>query len=303
MTRNEEIRTLKRSALAASFAMCVCIGFATPSAAAQPPNAAKVSKPSRNTNSVSNEKVAHKCLSDLQMFHNQMQKDGYWIQGPGYVGYGYPMYGYGYGALATLPSNGPGSTPAGNGYQRARSGHDVRTLIAGAGILARRGQQRECEALLSATRDIYKAYTTDLRRGGVAMADVPGWRNQQIASAEPVTGGITSYSADQLVGTDVVNPQSVNLGSVDDVVLNPQTGKIDYLMIGRGGIFGIDEKFVPVPWEDFKATNGAYLLVLNTTKSSMDAAPQTDKYRISPNDDFIQESKKVDAYWKIHLSK
>jgi sporulation protein YlmC with PRC-barrel domain len=240
-----------------------------------------------------------------------MQKDGYWLGGSGY-GYGYPMDGLssGYG-----PPIMGGPAMAGNhpmmdgrpeamsaGYQNARPGYEVRILLASANILAQRGQQQPCENVLATTREVYKIYVANMHSSGIRMADVPGWRREQIAAAVPITNKNASYRSDELVGTDVRNPQDEIIGSVEDLVMNPKTGAVAYLVIARGGIFGIDEKYVPVPWADFKISPKATLLVLDTTKATVEGAPHLTKDKFTTAGQFDQESQKVDAYWKANFS-
>jgi len=287
---------MKRSGLVGFRASCFLLGLglASPLLAAEPQAAGTANPPSP----ASAIEPAEKCLTDLAAFNSQMRKDGYWLGEAGY-GYGYPMdgpgYGYGYPMVGGLE-------PTATGYQDTRPGYDVRTLIAAANILARRGQQQECEDVLATTRDTYKLYVADMHSRGVPMANVPSWQQQQIAAAQPVTANNTSFRSDQLLGTEVRNPQNEALGSVDDIVMSPQTGKIAYLVIARGGVFGIDEKYAPVPWEDFKVTPTASLLVLDTTKSVMEAAPLVSHDQFATPGHFDQESGKVDAYWRAHLT-
>ncbi|MGB7101479.1 MAG: PRC-barrel domain-containing protein [Xanthobacteraceae bacterium] len=63
-------------------------------------------------------------------------------------------------------------------------------------------------------------------------ADVPAWRRQQIASARPLTSKDAPMRYDELLGTEVRNPQDELLGSVTDLVRSPQTDKITHLVIG-----------------------------------------------------------------------
>ncbi len=132
----------------------------------------------------------------------------------------------------------------------------------------------------------------------VPIADAPGWRQQQIASAQPVTSKNTPVRLEELLGTEVRSPQDELLGSVEDLVRNPQTDKITYLVIAPDGSFGVDGKNVPVPLDDFKITPNANLLVLGATKGALDAAPRVNPFTTSGID---LQRQTVDAYWKAHL--
>jgi len=286
---------MKRTTLFGSAALCLCFGLAAPLYAAQPPapgtadETPPAAKPAgvttAATTDVAKVQPAQACLSDVRSFTATMRKDGYWLGGSEYD-YGYPM----------------GAYPASAGYSNARPGYEVRMLIASANILAEHGQQQPCEDVLATTRTIYQSYATQMHDRGATMADGPNWQRQQIAAAQPVIGQTAAFRSDQLLDTEVLNPQDDTLGTVHDIVMSPQTGKIAYLVIARGGLFGIDEKFVPVPWDHFKATPGVSVLVLNATKAVLQAAPELADDKFAAKGQFEQESQKVDAYWKTQLA-
>ena len=71
-------------------------------------------------------------------------------------------------------------------------------------------------------------------------------------------------------------------------------------MIARGGFLGFDETRIPIPWDDFKAAPNASLLVLDTTKSVLDAAPQVTKNSFTVGASADSDSQKADAYWKAN---
>jgi sporulation protein YlmC with PRC-barrel domain len=286
---------MKRSILLSSATAWCCLGLFV-SAFAAPPPATNLSDGDKTESAVMPAKT---CLTDIRTFSDQMQKDGYWLGGSGYS-YGYPLdgYGFGYGITGQMAGHPPGITGR---FQNARSGYEIRNLIAAANILGQDGQQQTCEAVLATTRDVYKRYAAELHSKGLSMADGPDWRRQQIAAAVPVTDEKTAFRSDQLLDTDVRNPHDQGLGSVHDLVMDPKTGKIAYLIVARGGVFGFDRKYVPIPWDDFKMTQNASLLVLDTTKVAMDGAPEVTDDQFTTAGHFDQESQKVDAYWKTHI--
>ncbi len=295
---------MKRATLVRSLTTCVLFGLTALPIAAVAQATTTETQPSSGAESVSAPNLADECLGNLRTFLNQIQTEGYWLGGAGSGdigldengdGYGYPVGGYGYGI-----GLGGYSTQADSGYLNARPGYEIRTLLAAANILARHGQQQPCEDVLATTREIYSLYVADMIGADMPMTNVPGWQEQQIASAVPVTKETSPVRSDQLLGTEVRNPQYEALGNVDDLVMNSQTGKIAYLLISRGGIFGLGEKHIPVPWEAFSVTPNATLLVLDASKSVIEAAPQVDTNDLSS---LGQQSQDVDAYWTTLTSR
>ena len=72
----------------------------------------------------------------------------------------------------------------------------------------------------------------------------------------------------------MINPEGVDLGMVEDIVLNPRSHTIAYLVIGRGDSLVVDEKHVSVPWKYFTISVGTQPLEVDTSEASMDAGPQ-----------------------------
>ena len=283
-------KSVKRSILTNSLAAFFLVAFGVPQIAAETPG----------------EPPANQCLTDLRAFHDQMQTDGYWLGGyhgtgdpgvDGYgYGYGYPLGGYGYGYYGYGSGLAGSQAETGSGYLSARPGYEIRMLLAAADILARHEQLQPCQDVLAQTRVHYEQYVADMETAGMAMADVPGWQQNQIAAAQPVASTTTPFRSDQMLGTDVRNPQNEALGSVDDVVSSPQTGEIAYLLIARGGwLFGMGEQHIAVPWGAFEVAPNATLLVLDATASVMDAAPQVSSADFTAPG---QQSQEVDDYWK-----
>ena len=58
----------------------------------------------------------------------------------------------------------------------------------------------------------------------------------------------------------------------------------------------------PVPWDDFKAAPNASLLLLDTTKSVLDAAPQVGKNTFPVGASADSDSRKGDDYWRANLA-
>lgn len=83
--------------------------------------------------------------------------------------------------------------------------------------------------------------------------------------------------ADTLIGDHIHNMQNEHLGTVKEIMLDMQTGRISYVVMASGGILTIGEKLFAVPWEALVLDPANHQLRLNIDKERIEAAPGFDK--------------------------
>jgi len=76
----------------------------------------------------------------------------------------------------------------------------------------------------------------------------------------------------KLKGADVKSKNGEDLGKLEDLVLDRQTGQIKFAIVGKGGVPRIGEKSRPVPWQEV-TINSEKQVTVNVDKQKMQSAP------------------------------
>ncbi len=87
----------------------------------------------------------------------------------------------------------------------------------------------------------------------------------------------TLLSTSSIRNTTVVNRQGETLGQIEDVMLDPQTGRVEYAVLDFGGFLGIGDKLFAVPLQAFEIDRTNERFLLNVTKDKLESAPGFDK--------------------------
>ena len=84
-------------------------------------------------------------------------------------------------------------------------------------------------------------------------------------------------SASTLTGDEVRNPLGENLGKVEEFMLDLPTGRIAYVVLSFGGVFGLGNKLFAVPPTVLTVNKDDKCVVLNVDKERLKQAPGFDK--------------------------
>ncbi len=110
---------------------------------------------------------------------------------------------------------------------------------------------------------------------------LPVYAAEKEASKDAVMNesGFHAFEMKDLMGKTVKNQNGETLGKIEDAVVG-EDGRVDYMVLSRGGLLGAGEKYVPIPFKTFmtNTTNMAKLntdsdLIFKFDKAKLDSAP------------------------------
>jgi len=86
----------------------------------------------------------------------------------------------------------------------------------------------------------------------------------------------TMLRASKVLGAPLQNAQTDSLGSVEDLLLD-RNSRVAFAIIGHGGVLGIGESYIPVPWSKLKFTErpeeAGLVATIDSNKDQLEKAP------------------------------
>jgi sporulation protein YlmC with PRC-barrel domain len=86
-----------------------------------------------------------------------------------------------------------------------------------------------------------------------------------------------TLSARSLIDTKVVNSSGEDLGKIEELMINIDTGTVAYAVLSFGGFLGIGDKLFAVPWSSLFVDEINEQIVLNKSREELRRAPGFDK--------------------------
>ncbi|WP_069300690.1 PRC-barrel domain-containing protein [Neptunicoccus sediminis] len=87
------------------------------------------------------------------------------------------------------------------------------------------------------------------------------------------TSSHSLVSSTDVNGTNVYGSDGTNIGTIDHLMIDKQSGKVAYAVMGFGGFLGLGEEHHPVPWGKLKYDPAKDGFVADLTEFEVKGAP------------------------------
>lgn len=83
----------------------------------------------------------------------------------------------------------------------------------------------------------------------------------------------TLIPAERVNGTTVYGQDGDKVGKIEDIAIDKQSGRVAYAILGFGGVLGLGERYVPLPWSVLKYDTGKHGYVTPLSAEALKDAP------------------------------
>ncbi len=115
------------------------------------------------------------------------------------------------------------------------------------------------------------------------------------------TEAATLLAASEVKGATVINFQNENIGDVDELLIEPDTGQVRFAVLSVGGFLGLGSTKVAVPWLAFRSVSERgkiRYMMLDATRERLEKAPRVEgkNYeRLYP----ANAAEPIFVYWEV----
>jgi len=76
------------------------------------------------------------------------------------------------------------------------------------------------------------------------------------------------------MGNPVRSSEGREIGKVRQLLINPEDGKVAYVVVARGGILGFSGDLIAIPWDDVKVGRDMEKVIIIVDKEILEKAPR-----------------------------
>jgi len=104
-------------------------------------------------------------------------------------------------------------------------------------------------------------------------------------------------TASSIIGDSVQNPRGEKLGTIDNIMINLDTGNAEYVVMEFGAFLGVGGKLFAIPFGELKLDPEKRLFILDRDRDFLERLPGFDKLHWPDTNNHYYEE--VNQYWRL----
>ncbi|MGH8726998.1 MAG: PRC-barrel domain-containing protein [Burkholderiales bacterium] len=151
-------------------------------------------------------------------------------------------------------------------------------------LLMNSGKDDLCQNVVNGMED-----SLERQREANMMARERNEELREVKGATPIPAAQGVVRASKVIGLPVKNKKGDKLGTIEDIAIDASSGVAAYVALAHGGILGLGEKWIAVPWREMSRTKDEDAIVVEIAEESVKKMTGFDE------DNWPQT---YDAHWK-----